>query len=75
MRYRLDELAALAAELGFETRRVESDRLDVLIEDVVLVFCNLSKDADSPSWFRGHALALARRRAVPGGREYVASVR
>jgi hypothetical protein len=53
MRYRLDELAALAAELGFEARRVDHERLDVVIDDAVLAFCNLSKDADSLVGFDG----------------------
>ena len=53
MLYRLDELAKLAAELGFEARRVDGDRLDVVIDDAVLAFCNLSKDADSLVGFDG----------------------
>lgn len=53
MRYRLEELAALAAELGLEARRMDADRLDVILEDAVLAFCNLPKDADSLVGFDG----------------------
>ena len=53
MLYRLDELATLAAELGFETRRFDSERLDVIIDDAVLAFCNLPSDADSRVGFDG----------------------
>ena len=53
MHYRLDELTALAAELGFDAKRVDRDRLDVMIDDVVLAFCNLSEDADSLVGFDG----------------------
>lgn len=53
MRYRLDELAGLAAELGFEARRVDINRLDIVVNDAVLAFCNLIKDADSLVGFDG----------------------
>ena len=53
MLYRLDELATLAAELGLETRRVDADRLDVIIDDAVLAFCNVRRDADSRIGFEG----------------------
>jgi hypothetical protein len=46
MRYRLDELSALASELGLETRRVDSTRLDVLIDGASLSFCNSPDDAE-----------------------------
>jgi hypothetical protein len=44
MRYRLDELAALASELGLESRRVDANRLDVILQGAVLAFCNLPED-------------------------------
>lgn len=53
MRYRLEELAAFAAEMGLETRRIDDYRLDVVLSDAVLAFCNLSKDADSLVGFDG----------------------
>jgi hypothetical protein len=53
MRYRLDELAGLAAELGFETRRIDSNRLDIVVDDAVLAFCNLLEDADTLVGFDG----------------------
>lgn len=53
MHYRLDELAAVAAELGFDARRVDTNRLDVLLDEAVLTFCNLSEDADSAVGFDG----------------------
>jgi hypothetical protein len=38
MRYRLDELAKLAVELGLESRRVNTDRLDIVLPGCVLAF-------------------------------------
>jgi hypothetical protein len=52
MRYRLDELAKVAADLGFEARRVDPDRLDVVVADSVLAFCNLEAD-DTLIGFKG----------------------
>lgn len=51
--YRLDELAALAADLGFESRRADADRLDVSISGAVLAFCNLRQEQDTLIGFEG----------------------
>ncbi len=51
MTYRLQELAKLAQELGFDAQRVDEDRVDVSV-DAVLVFCNLDED-DSLVGFEG----------------------
>ncbi|MCC6524469.1 MAG: hypothetical protein IT373_17570 [Polyangiaceae bacterium] len=52
--YRLDELAALAAELGLLAERVGPDRVDVVLFDGCrLAFCNLSEDADTLVGFDG----------------------
>ena len=54
MRYRLDELVKLSAELGLVSRRVDADRLDVVIDDgCVLAFCNLQDEADTLVGFDG----------------------
>jgi hypothetical protein len=53
MRYRLDELAKLASELGLETRRVDPDRIDVHLGDAVLAFCNFPNDEDTLVGFDG----------------------
>jgi hypothetical protein len=51
---RLDVIEALASELGFEARRVDSDRLDVLLDTgVILVFCNLEDEGDPLVGFEG----------------------
>lgn len=45
MLYRLDELAKIAAELGLTARRVDADRIDIVIDDArVLAFCNLPEN-------------------------------
>jgi hypothetical protein len=41
MRYRLDELATLAAELGLGCRRIHADRLDADLGEMAVQFCNL----------------------------------
>jgi hypothetical protein len=52
--YRLGELAKLAAELSLESRRVDSNRLDVrLAVDCVLTFCNLVDEGDTLVGFDG----------------------
>lgn len=54
MHYRLDELATLARELNLPTRRVDSYRLDVTIENgCVLAFCNLPTENDTLVGFDG----------------------
>ncbi|MFN8627382.1 MAG: hypothetical protein U0587_15540 [Candidatus Binatia bacterium] len=54
MPYRLDELAKLSTELGLVSRRVDADRLDVVVEEgCVLAFCNLKEEADSLVGFEG----------------------
>lgn len=53
MRYRLDQLATLAADLGLEARRVDDDRLDVALADAALVFRNLPGGAGSLVGFDG----------------------
>jgi len=54
VRYRLDELVKLSAELGLVSRRVDADRLDVVIDDgCVLAFCNLQDEADTLVGFDG----------------------
>jgi hypothetical protein len=45
MKYRLDELAKLAGECGFESQRVDAGRLEVTIQDgCILEFCNVLDD-------------------------------
>ena len=54
MYYRLDDLEALASELGFRPRRVDDDRLDVSIEgECVLTFANMRDEEDSYVGFDG----------------------
>ena len=54
MRYRLDELAKLSAELGLVSRRVDGDGLDIIIDDGdILTFCNLQDGADTLVGFDG----------------------
>jgi hypothetical protein len=54
MYYRLDDLEALASELGFRPRRVDGDRLDVTIEDeYILTFANMRDEEDSYVGFDG----------------------
>ena len=54
MRYRLDELATLCADLGLVSRRVDTDRLDVVIDDgCILTFSNLQEEADTLVGFDG----------------------
>jgi len=54
MPYRLDELAKLSAELGLVSRRVDADRLDIVVGDgCILAFCNLPDDADTLVGFDG----------------------
>lgn len=47
MRYRLDELAKLAGELGLDAHRVDADRLELRVVDALLAFCNLEGDDSS----------------------------
>jgi hypothetical protein len=51
--YRLDELAAVAGDLGFVSRRVDADRLDVSVSGAVLAFCNLRTEQDTLVGFDG----------------------
>lgn len=52
--YRLDELAKLASEQGLECRRVDDNRLDVMLaSDVVLAFFNLVDENDTLVGFDG----------------------
>ena len=54
LKYRLDELAKLSADLGLVSRRVDADRLDVVIHDgCVLAFCNNIDDGDTLVGFEG----------------------
>lgn len=54
MRYRLDELAEIAGEFEWPTRRVDEHRLDVLLPgDCRLAFCNLVDDEDTLVGFDG----------------------
>jgi hypothetical protein len=53
MVYRLEELMALAAELGLESRRVDDNRVDVRVHDAVLAFCNLPNEQDTLVGFDG----------------------
>jgi hypothetical protein len=54
MRYRLDELASLAADVGLSTERIDDNRLDVLIHDGCrLAFCNLPAEDDTLVGFDG----------------------
>ncbi len=52
-RYRLNELAVLATELGFSSRRVDENRLNVTLEDAVLEFFNMIEESDTLVGFRG----------------------
>lgn len=52
-RYRLDDLAVLAAELGFPCERVDDNRLDVSVHDAVLAFRNLVDENDTLVGFDG----------------------
>ena len=54
MRYRLNDLTALAAELGLPTERVSPDRLDVIVADgCTLAFCNLPDEDETLVGFDG----------------------
>src|SRR5687768_11069710 len=54
MPYRLDELAKLSAELGLFSRRVDVNRLDVVVDDgCILAFCNLQDEAETLVGFDG----------------------
>lgn len=53
MLYRLDELAALACDLGMDARRVSANRVDVALDDATLVFLNYPDDDDTLVAFEG----------------------
>jgi len=54
MPYRLDELEELARDLGIPTRRVDADRLDVIVaEGCSLTFSNLPAQDDTLVGFDG----------------------
>jgi len=75
MRYRLDELAKLSAELGLVTRRVDVDRLGIAIDDgCVLAFCNLKDEPDTLLGFM-EPPGIRTTGAVLDGRSHVRRVR
>ena len=54
MQYRLQELAALASEMGLNTIEVDETRLDIVLWDTCrLAFCNLEAEQDTLVGFDG----------------------
>jgi hypothetical protein len=54
MAYRLDEIIAFCEELGFESKRVDDNRIEVdLSPDGTLVFMNIPEENDTFLGFEG----------------------